>query len=503
MFAQADKPAICVASFPRPVSPSTLIKKMLTRGRSVQLLQLREELLLKIIDSMTTTEGAGLLLCCHRLSGLVRPKVFKKRQMEVRSVHTVELDLGPAAASRRSCTSAHAPALSQAAGLVVTASADHALHVWRMDFAHRTMAWQRTLPGDPIPVIALVDNGGGRVVSAGRGFMRVWDVKSGKRLLTIRSQRARGDIVCAAALWGDRIATGHNGAGEIRLWSLQDGVEAKAGVLRGGHTDTVCSLALVGSSTAAQGLLATCSEDCSARLWDVDAGTCTAVLSGHDDAVFYVASLGGGRLISVSVDSSLRVWNTATGACLAVVQNASGADEDDVCAACALPGGSVAIASDGGTVQDWTWDEGAGALLHGAALQLEGGSVLSLAAGEPGQPPMLLAVCSPDGLLRWLDSGADGLLQLRRGEGPFQPAPYTAAGVVVMQRHGGAAGRQAAAGGAGGAGGAELSEPDVSPSRSARERRRQERRERLPSDWGRALREMAEVMEALEGMATQ
>ena len=48
------------------------------------MLELREELLLKIIDCMTTTEGRGLLLCCRRLSDLARPNVFQKRQKEVR-----------------------------------------------------------------------------------------------------------------------------------------------------------------------------------------------------------------------------------------------------------------------------------------------------------------------------------------------------------------------------------------------------------------------------------
>ena len=48
------------------------------------MLELREELLLKIIACITTTEGRGLLLCCRRLSGLTRPNVFQKRQKEAR-----------------------------------------------------------------------------------------------------------------------------------------------------------------------------------------------------------------------------------------------------------------------------------------------------------------------------------------------------------------------------------------------------------------------------------
>ena len=45
---------------------------------------MEDELLLKIIDCMTTTEGRGLLLCCRRLSDLARPAVFQKRQREAR-----------------------------------------------------------------------------------------------------------------------------------------------------------------------------------------------------------------------------------------------------------------------------------------------------------------------------------------------------------------------------------------------------------------------------------
>ena len=57
---------------------------MRTRRRSIKLLELSEELLLKIIDCMTTTEGRGLLFCCRRLSDLARADVFQKRQREVR-----------------------------------------------------------------------------------------------------------------------------------------------------------------------------------------------------------------------------------------------------------------------------------------------------------------------------------------------------------------------------------------------------------------------------------
>ena len=235
--------------------------------------------------------------------------------------------------------------------------------------------------------------------------LRVWDVLSGKQLQ--QTPTGEGTIYCAAALWGDRVATGHS-THKIRLWSLDNGGGA-AGVLQG-HTSYVWSLAVVGGGTG-QRLLASASADRSVRLWDVDAGTCTAVLNGHTEPVWCLVDLGGGRLLSGSSDRSLRVWNTATGASVAVVPNAHGeGDRGFIIAACALPGGA-ATGCRGDFVQQWKWDEDANALtLDGAAMQLEGGVVRSLAAvsGRNGAQ-QLLAGCG-DGILRALGIATGGAL---------------------------------------------------------------------------------------------
>ena len=242
--------------------------------------------------------------------------------------------------------------------------------------------------------------------SGGDNMLRVSDVLSGKQLQQIPT--GEGTIYCAAALWGDRVATGHSSTGEIRLWSL-GGDGGAAGVLRG-HMSTVWSLA-VASGTAAQRLLASGSADYSARLWDVDVGTCTAVLRGHTGTVRCLADLGGGQLLSGSEeDNSLRVWNTATGACLAVVPNAHReGDMQGITAACALPGG--AATGFGGAVKRWKWDEGA-LTPDGAAVQLEGFLVRSLAAAPGSDGAFQLVAGCVDGTLCVLDNDrAGGALQ--------------------------------------------------------------------------------------------
>ena len=285
----------------------------------------------------------------------------------------------------------------------MTASNDSTLRVWRL----ADYACMRTLTGHTGAVRAVMDVGGGRVASGGDDcVLRVWDVLSGKQLQ--QTPTGEGFIWCAAALWGDRIVTGHYG-GDIRLWSLGSG-GGSAGVLRE-HTKTVWSLAVV-SSGKAPGLLASGSVDYSVRLWDADAGTCIAVLSGHTNFVRCLADLGGGRLLSGSDDGSLRVWDTATGAFLAVAPNAHGDGRASIIlAARALPGGA-ATGSDQGCVQRWRWDEGASALTpDGAALQLGCGLLWSLAAAPgPDGALQLLAGCG-DGILRALGNGACGALQ--------------------------------------------------------------------------------------------
>ena len=57
---------------------------MCARQRPITLLDLGDELLLKIMDSIDKSDdAAGLLLSCRHLSDLARPNVYGKRQREV------------------------------------------------------------------------------------------------------------------------------------------------------------------------------------------------------------------------------------------------------------------------------------------------------------------------------------------------------------------------------------------------------------------------------------
>ena len=249
----------------------------------------------------------------------------------------------------------HLLLFAQAAGLVVPASGDAMLRVWRLSDGECL----RTLEGHTEQVNSVLDMGGGRVVSGGwGGTLRVWDALSGQQLEQISTAQEGGgdgeDICCIAALPGGRVATGHRN-GEIRLWRLGEGVGA-AGVLAG-HMDAANELVLLGGGRA-QPMLASASNDCSLRLWDVDVGTCTAVLDGHDSGASALADLGGGLLLSGDGAGALRVWDVGTAACLATAESEDG----PVWSLCVLADGRIAIGGQGGRLRIWAWDAASKAL---------------------------------------------------------------------------------------------------------------------------------------------
>ncbi len=103
------------------------------------------------------------------------------------------------------------------------------------------------------------------------------------------------------------------------------------------------------------GLVATTSDDCSVRLWDLRGGE-HRVLTGHTDEVWRaVFSPDGSRLASTSKDGTVRLWEVATGAPLRIFE--AGA-----------PARAVAFVGDGARLvfstdarELWSWDPGNGA----------------------------------------------------------------------------------------------------------------------------------------------
>jgi WD40 repeat protein len=152
---------------------------------------------------------------------------------------------------------------------------------------------------------------GRRLASAGRfrdrsGEVKVWDVRSGTCLLTLRGHT--GGVRCVAfSPDGAHMATAGED-GTVRVYALG---QARPPLVLQGHQGEVLTMAF-----APDGLvLASAGEDEVIRLWDLGTGSQKRALRGHTNTVLTIAFSHDGRLLaSGSYDMTVRVWEVATGA---------------------------------------------------------------------------------------------------------------------------------------------------------------------------------------------
>jgi predicted NACHT family NTPase len=109
---------------------------------------------------------------------------------------------------------------------------------------------------------------------------------------------------------GKVLATGEKD-GRVRLWNVITGKELLT--LRG-HSNWVNSVAWSGDSLT----LASGSDDNTVKLWNVQTGNCVRTLEGHSHWVRSVAWSGDSlTLASGSDDNTVKLWNMQSGECIA------------------------------------------------------------------------------------------------------------------------------------------------------------------------------------------
>jgi WD40 repeat protein len=189
--------------------------------------------------------------------------------------------------------------------LLASASHDRTVRVWEVVTGReRTRLW-----GHESWVSSVAFHPGGDLLASGSydRTARLWHPRTGS---AVRTLSGHGSWVLSVA-WsrdGKRLATGCADAA-VRLW---DAATAELERELAGHQDWVQSVAW-GGAAGSDALLASGSDDRTARIWEAGTGRELHRLA-HQDLVLAVAwSPGGEMLASAAEDRIVRLWDARTG----------------------------------------------------------------------------------------------------------------------------------------------------------------------------------------------
>jgi WD40 repeat protein/serine/threonine protein kinase len=201
---------------------------------------------------------------------------------------------------------------------ILTVSADQTVRVWdtesgavtRLDWLvgkHQLAA--RSGSGELLPAevkSAEFSPDGGRVLTTDTDYVgRVWDVTTGKEIVTLRY----GVDHARFSPDGKRVIVWSNGA-QFAFVQVRDATTGAETARLSGHTDGITS-----AEFSADGKrVVTTSYDRTVRLWEVAGGREIAVLRGHQGHVNHAAFSPDGRWVaSASNDRTARVWGARGG----------------------------------------------------------------------------------------------------------------------------------------------------------------------------------------------
>ena len=179
------------------------------------------------------------------------------------------------------------------------------IHLWRVSDGKPLLNYR----GHKGWVVSVCFNAEGTVLASSSvdQSIKLWDVSTGNCLSTL--QGYIGAVMSVAFSPDGTIASGHADR-TVRLWRAGQCIK-----ILHGHEDIVEDIAF----SAKGHLLASGSDDCTVRLWDVDTGECLQVFEGHEDIIWSIAfSHNDNVLASGSEDKTTRLWNVETGNCIKI-----------------------------------------------------------------------------------------------------------------------------------------------------------------------------------------
>ncbi|KAG6022990.1 hypothetical protein E4U41_002115 [Claviceps citrina] len=166
---------------------------------------------------------------------------------------------------------------------------------------------QRTLQGHVMGVWAMVPWDDVMVSGGCDRDVRVWDLKTGACLHTLRGHTST--VRCLKMADSDTAISGSRDT-TLRIWDIRTGLCRNVLV---GHQSSVRCLEVKGD------IVVSGSYDTFARVWSISEGRCLQTLQGHFSQIYAIA-FDGKRVVTGSLDTNVRVWDPTSGECLAILQ---------------------------------------------------------------------------------------------------------------------------------------------------------------------------------------
>ena len=180
-----------------------------------------------------------------------------------------------------------------------------------------------------------------------RGMVKIWDLPTGKELLTLNENQIihQGEIECIKILDGTLIAGSYDRT--IKIWDFSTGKELKT---LNGHQGRIRCLKIL------DGKLISGSDDGTIKIWDLNTGELLQTLSGHQGGIICMKILDG-TLISGGYDRTIKTWDLSTGEELLTLNG-----HEDWIMCLKVLDRKLISGSDDGTIK--IWDPSTGELLQ-------------------------------------------------------------------------------------------------------------------------------------------
>ncbi|XP_063240647.1 transducin beta-like protein 3 [Bacillus rossius redtenbacheri] len=208
--------------------------------------------------------------------------------------------------------------------LLASSAKDNSVRVWLVEEAVCCLAVGRRHTAS-VGCVALGWKQAGFVVSASRDCcLKLWDAPARlapgeEQTLVVRAtQRAHDkDINCVCVSPNDQLLATASQDRTAKLWAAAD--LSLVGVLRG-HRRGVWSARF----SPVDKVLLTTSADCSARLWSIEDLACIKTLEGHESSVLRGEFVTRGmQLVTAAADGLVKAWSVKTSECVCTLERHS------------------------------------------------------------------------------------------------------------------------------------------------------------------------------------